>query len=106
MVQTLFREYATLAQPRPTHLPTAPASIVRQLAESSSAGGIVLMVAAALAMLIANSPASGLYFATLNSYVGGLSVLHWINDALMAIFFLFVGLEIKRELVDGRLSTW
>jgi len=64
------------------------------------------MVAAALAMLIANSPASDLYFATLNSYVGGLSVLHWINDALMAIFFLFVGLEIKRELVDGRLSTW
>ncbi len=64
------------------------------------------MIAAALAMLIANSPFAQSYFDTLHSYVGGLSILHWINDGLMAIFFLFVGLEIKRELVDGRLSTW
>src|SRR3546814_229837 len=74
--------------------------------ESASAGGIVLMIAAALAMLIANSPFAPSYFDTLHSYVGGLSILHWINDGLMAIFFLFVGLEIKRELVDGRLATW
>ncbi len=81
-------------------------SAVRRFMESASAGGIVLMVAALLAMLIANSPFAGSYFDTLHCYVGGLSVLHWINDGLMAIFFLFVGLEIKRELVDGRLSTW
>lgn len=81
-------------------------SVLRRFIESASAGGIILMVAALIAMLVANSPLSATYFDTLHSYVGGLSILHWINDGLMAIFFLFVGLEIKRELVDGRLSTW
>jgi Na+:H+ antiporter, NhaA family len=79
---------------------------VRRFMDSAAGGGIVLMIAAVLAMLIANSPFSWAYFGALQTYVGGLSVLHWINDGLMAIFFLFVGLEIKRELVDGRLSTW
>ena len=82
------------------------ASVLRKFLESSAAGGVVLMVAAALAMLVANSPLTSLYFDLLHAYVGGLSILHWINDGLMAIFFLFVGLEIKRELVDGRLATW
>src|SRR5690606_29156063 len=74
--------------------------------ESAASGGVVLMIAAVLAMVVANSPLSAAYFGILETYVGGLSVLHWINDGLMAIFFLFVGLEIKRELVDGRLATW
>lgn len=90
--------------------PSSPAnglvSVLRSFMGSASSGGIVLMIAAALAMLIANSPFAQSYFDTLHRYVGGLSILHWINDGLMAIFFLFVGLEIKRELVDGRLSTW
>lgn len=81
-------------------------SVLRRFLASAAAGGIVLMVAAVLAMLIANSALAPAYFGTLHSYVGGLSILHWINDGLMAIFFLFVGLEIKRELVDGRLATW
>lgn len=64
------------------------------------------MVAAAAALVAANSPVAPVYFGVLKTYVGGLSVLHWINDALMATFFLLVGLEIKREVVDGELSTW
>jgi NhaA family Na+:H+ antiporter len=64
------------------------------------------MVSALLAMIIANSALAPVYFAALKSYIGPLSVLHWINDALMAVFFLLVGLEIKREFLDGQLSTW
>lgn len=64
------------------------------------------MMAAALALAVANSAAAPTYFAFLKAYVGPLSVLHWINDALMAVFFLLVGLEIKREFLDGQLSTW
>jgi Na+:H+ antiporter, NhaA family len=64
------------------------------------------MFAAAAAMAAANSPLAPAYFGLLKTYVAGLSILHWINDALMAVFFLLVGLEIKRELIDGQLSTW
>src|SRR4029077_1511313 len=49
---------------------------------------------------------SGAYFSALKAYIGPLSVLHWINDALMAVFFLLVGLEAKREFTEGQLSTW
>jgi len=88
--------------------PTAPRprSALRAFLDNEASGGIVLMGAAALALVVANSPASGAYFAGLHSYVLGLSVLHWVNDALMAVFFLMVGLEIKREMLDGQLSTW
>ncbi|MBL9070675.1 MAG: Na+/H+ antiporter NhaA [Sphingopyxis sp.] len=93
----------TASTPRPA---TGFVSALRKFLESAAAGGIVLMVAAALAMLVANSPLASAYFGALHAYVGGLSLLHWINDGLMAIFFLYVGLEIKRELVDGRLASW
>jgi Na+:H+ antiporter, NhaA family len=83
-----------------------PASALRELLQSEAGGGIVLMVAAAAALAIANSPLAPAYFGVLKTYVGGLSILHWINDALMALFFLLVGLEIKREFLDGQLSTW
>lgn len=83
-----------------------PLSILRDFLDKSSSGGIILMLSAALALLVANSPAADAYTHTLSSYVGGLSVLHWINDGLMALFFLMVGLEIKREMIDGQLSTW
>ncbi len=77
-----------------------------------SAGGIVLMVTAALAMIVANSPANLYYNLLLDTpvslQIGGLEIakplLLWINDGLMAIFFFLVGLELKRELVEGELS--
>jgi NhaA family Na+:H+ antiporter len=79
---------------------------IRAFLSHEAAGGIVLMIAALLAVVVANSPASSAYFGVLKTYVLGLSVLHWINDGLMAVFFLLVGLEIKREMIDGELSTW
>ena len=78
-----------------------------------AASGIVLLFAAVIALIISNSELSSLYFSTLEKYlfIGinnfglKLSVLHWINDALMAIFFFFVTLEIKREFLQGELSN-
>jgi NhaA family Na+:H+ antiporter len=81
-------------------------SIFREFLDSEASGGIILMVAAALALIVANSALAPTYFSVLKAYVGPLSVSHWINDALMAVFFLLVGLEIKREVLDGQLSTW
>lgn len=82
-----------------------PSAFIRFL-DHSAAGGILLMVAAALALLVANSPLAEGYFAALKTGVAGLSVLYWINDGLMALFFLLVGLEIKREVLEGRLASW
>lgn len=83
-----------------------PRSAMREFLRSEAAGGLLLMAAAGLALIIANTSLADVYFSTLKSKLGPLSVLHWINDALMAIFFLLVGLEIKRELTDGHLATW
>lgn len=89
-------------------------SALRDFIRSEAAGGIVLMAASALAMLVANSPLRGAYFDLLHRAVGpviapahGPMTIHlWINDGLMAIFFLLVGLEIKGEFTGGRLATW
>ncbi|GLK81836.1 Na+/H+ antiporter NhaA [Methylopila turkensis] len=81
-------------------------SPLRSFFANEASAGLILMAAAALGLIVANSPLATAYFATLKAYVGGLSVLHWINDALMVVFFLLVGLEIKRELLEGRLRTW
>jgi NhaA family Na+:H+ antiporter len=86
--------------------PSRRPSALRAFMAGEASGGIVLMVAAAAAMVVANSPLAPVYFAALKAYIGPLNVLHWINDALMAVFFLLVGLEIKREFLDGQLSTW
>ncbi|ALE89293.1 Na+/H+ antiporter NhaA [Pseudomonas versuta] len=73
---------------------------------AESAGGLILMASALAALLLANSPWSAAYFSTLHVKFAGLSIEHWINDGLMAIFFLLVGLEIKREMLAGQLSSW
>ncbi|ESY63900.1 Na+/H+ antiporter NhaA [Mesorhizobium sp. M0051] len=83
-----------------------PVSVLREFLDSEAAGGIILMMAAALALIVANSPLAEAYFSALHAYLGPLSVSHWVNDGLMAVFFLLVGLEIKREMLDGQLSTW
>ncbi len=73
-----------------------------------SAAGIIMAAMAVIAMIIANSPLYGFYDHVLH-YAGvdvlQKSLLHWINDGLMAIFFFLVGLEIKREFVSGELSS-
>ena len=74
--------------------------------ESGAAAGVLLVFSAALALIIANSALGPVYFKLLEAKVAGLSILHWINDALMALFFLLVGLEIKREFIEGQLATW
>ncbi len=71
-----------------------------------SSAGLVLMAAALLALGLANSPLAPGYEKLLQVYLGPLSLHHWINDGLMAVFFLLVGLEIKREVLEGELSTW
>ena len=78
----------------------------QRFAESEASGGLVLMASAALGMVVANSALAGPYTELLHSKVAGLSVLHWINDGLMALFFLLVGLEIKREILAGELDSW
>lgn len=94
--------------------PVGQESALRVFLSSEAAGGILLMLAAALAMVVANSALSDNYFhfihavtgPELTTKLGPMTVHLWINDGLMAIFFLLVGLEIKREFVDGHLSTW
>ncbi|HKS13652.1 MAG TPA: Na+/H+ antiporter NhaA [Pseudomonas sp.] len=97
---------------------TAPqppmSSTLQRFLASETAGGILLMIAAALALIIANSPLAEDYLhlihastgVTLSDTLGPMTVHLWINDGLMAVFFLLVGLEIRRELVDGRLASW
>lgn len=81
-------------------------STPRHFLDNEASGGVILMFVAAMAIATANSPMADAYFNILHVYIGPLSIQHWINDALMAVFFLLVGLEIKREMLDGQLSTW
>ena len=85
---------------------------IRNFLQMESAGGIVLMAAAVLALVVANSPLSGYYDLFIDTpveiRVGTLEIakplLLWVNDGLMAVFFFLVGLEVKREIMEGELS--
>ena len=88
------------------------ATLLRNFLDLEASSGLILMGAAALALLVANSPLSGWYDVLLDIpveiRVGPLELakplLLWINDGLMAIFFLLIGLEVKREIRAGQLS--
>lgn len=94
---------------------TSPvADALREFLELETAGGILLIACVLIAMLTANSPLSGIYAALLDLtvavQVGTLVInkplLLWVNDGLMAVFFFLIGLEIKREIMDGELSSF
>jgi NhaA family Na+:H+ antiporter len=89
-----------------------PLNSLQQFLKLESAGGVVLCAAAAMALMLANSPLETFYIQFLDLplaiQIGGLAIakplLLWVNDGLMAIFFMLVGLEVKREVVEGELS--
>ena len=95
-------------------IPRLIARPIRTFLDTESAGGIVLLGAAGIALIWANSPWSGSYESfwhteislTIGTFEVSEDLLHWVNDGLMTIFFFVVGLEIKRELVAGELNEW
>ena len=94
---------------------TSPiAEALREFLQLETAGGVLLLIFVAVAMLVANSPLSGAYTALLDTTVAiqvGALVINkplflWVNDGLMAVFFFLVALEIKREIMEGELSSF
>lgn len=93
--------------------PVAMLSAINEFMRLESAGGLLLLLAAVAALLVANTPLAEYYDALLDTpvavQVGALAIdkplLLWVNDGLMAIFFFLIGLEIKREVVEGELSS-
>src|SRR5262249_20884635 len=83
-----------------------PPSMLRQLLTHEASGGLILIASAAVALGVGDFGAAGFYQATLSQNIAGVSVLHWVNDALMALFFVLVRVELKRGVLDGQLATW
>lgn len=82
---------------------------IKELSESGKLGGLLLILATVISILLTNSPSGESYLHFWHQEIGNtlitLSLEHWVNDLLMAVFFFLVGLEIKRELVNGELSS-
>lgn len=74
--------------------------------DSEKSSGVLLIVCTVISLVIANSPIGPDYVSFWQRSIGGLSLEHWINDALMAVFFLLIGLELERELYVGELSNF
>jgi len=83
-----------------------PVQMFRDFLRNESTAGLILMVVAVAGLLVANSPLAPHYFEWQRISLAGLTVRYWVNDALMAAFFLLIGLEIKREILEGQLATW
>lgn len=89
----------------PTFAPKRPLTLTfKRFFASEKAGGIALIACTLISLLLANSSAGASYMAMWHLNLAGMSVEHWINDGLMAIFFLLIGLELERELYNGELS--
>lgn len=76
----------------------------KEFSESGKAGGVVLIACTLISLAISNSPIGESYLDFWHLHLAGMSIEHWVNDALMAIFFLLIGLELERELYNGELS--
>lgn len=74
--------------------------------DSEKSSGILLIICTVISLILANSASGTGYLGFWQSYYGGLSVEHWINDGLMAVFFLLIGLELEREIYNGELSNF
>lgn len=81
-------------------------STFKEFFDSEKSSGIVLIVCTIVSLIIANSAYGPGYLRFWQIYAGGLSIEHWVNDALMAVFFLLIGLELERELYNGELSNF
>ncbi len=78
----------------------------RNFFESEKSSGIILIICTLISLLLANSSVGASYLAIWSTSFAGLTIEHWVNDGLMAIFFLFIGLELERELYNGELSNF
>jgi len=88
--------------------------MIEEFIKKESSAGIILILVTIVALILSNSPLSSLYTSFLHTpieiRIGSLQIdkhlYHWVNDGLMAIFFLLIGLEVKREVFEGHLSSW
>jgi Na+:H+ antiporter, NhaA family len=79
--------------------------LFREFFESEKAGGLLLLLVTLISLTLANSPIQASYIGFWETPIGHHSITHWINDGLMTIFFLLIGLELERELYGGELSN-
>ena len=89
-----------------SNIPQSLSNTFNKFFHSEKSGGVLLIICTGASLAITNSSIGTKYLNMLQWHVGGLSVEHWINDALMAIFFLLIGLELERELYVGELSDF